>query len=138
MVDVNTFIEEKIDEIGSAVGDDNAVIALSGGVDSSTAAALAYEAVGDQLTPVYVDTGLMRKGETEQVWETFDYMNSLRVVDARERFLDELSGVTDPEQKRHAIGEQFIREFESVAREVDARFLVQGTIYPDRDRKSVV
>jgi len=132
MVDVDTFIEEKIDEIGSAVGDDNAVIALSGGVDSSTAAALAYEAVGNQLTPVYVDTGLMRKGETEQVRETFDYMDSLRVVDARERFLDELSGVTDPEQKRHAIGEQFIREFETVARDVDADYLVQGTIYPDR------
>jgi GMP synthase (glutamine-hydrolysing) len=132
MVDVDTFVEEKIDEIGSAVGDDNAVIALSGGVDSSTAAALAYEAVGNQLTPVYVDTGLMRKGETEQVRETFDYMDSLRVVDARERFLDELSGVTDPEQKRHAIGEQFIREFETVARDVDADYLVQGTIYPDR------
>ena len=132
MVDVDTFVEEKTDEIGSAVGDDNAVIALSGGVDSSTAAALAYEAVGDQLTPVYVDTGLMRKGETEQVRETFDYMDSLRVVDARERFLDELSGVTDPEQKRHAIGEQFIREFETVARDVDADYLVQGTIYPDR------
>ncbi|PSP25403.1 glutamine-hydrolyzing GMP synthase subunit GuaA [Halobacteriales archaeon QH_10_65_19] len=132
MVDVDTFVEEKIDEIGSAVGDDNAVIALSGGVDSSTAAALAYEAVGDQLTPVYVDTGLMRKGETEQVRETFAYMDSLRIVDARERFLDELSGVTDPEQKRHAIGEQFIREFETVARDVDADYLVQGTIYPDR------
>jgi GMP synthase (glutamine-hydrolysing) len=131
MVDVDTFVKEKIDEIGSAV-DDNAVIALSGGVDSSTAAALAYEAVGNQLTPVYVDTGLMRKGETEQVRETFAYMDSLRVVDARERFLDELSGVTDPEQKRHAIGEQFIREFETVARDVDADYLVQGTIYPDR------
>jgi GMP synthase (glutamine-hydrolysing) len=132
MVDPEAFIEEKIDEIGAAVGDRRAVIALSGGVDSSTAAALAYEALGDRLTPVYVDTGLMRKGETEGVRETFDYVESLRVVDARERFLDALSGVTDPEEKRHAIGEQFIREFESVAREVDARFLVQGTIYPDR------
>ena len=132
MVDVDSFVAEKITEIGDAIGDADAVIALSGGVDSSTAAALAYEAVGDQLTPVYVDTGLMRKGETEGVRETFDYMESLRVVDARERFLDALSGVTDPEEKRHAIGEQFIREFESVAREVDARFLVQGTIYPDR------
>ena len=119
-------------EIGDAIGDANAVIALSGGVDSSTAAALAYEAVGDQLTPVYVDTGLMRKGETEGIRETFDYMDSLRVVDARDRFLDELAGITDPEAKRHAIGEQFIREFETVAREVDADSLVQGTIYPDR------
>jgi GMP synthase (glutamine-hydrolysing) len=127
-----SFIEEKIDEIDEAIGDANAIIALSGGVDSSTAAALAYEAVGDQLTPVYVDTGLMRKGETEGIRETFAYMDSLRVVDARERFLDALEGVTDPEAKRHAIGEGFIREFERVARDVDASCLVQGTIYPDR------
>jgi GMP synthase (glutamine-hydrolysing) len=132
MVDVDSFVDEKVSEIAEAVGDANAVIALSGGVDSSTAAALAYEAVGDQLTPVYVDTGLMRKGETDQVRETFAYMDSLRVVDARDRFLDALAGVTDPEEKRHAIGEQFIREFETVAREVDADYLVQGTIYPDR------
>jgi len=132
MVDTEEFIDEKIAEIDHSVGDANAVIALSGGVDSSTAAALAYEALGDRLTPVYVDTGLMRKGETESVRETFAYMDSLRIVDARERFLDALSGITDPEEKRHAIGEQFIREFETVAREVDADYLVQGTIYPDR------
>jgi GMP synthase (glutamine-hydrolysing) len=132
MVDVESFVEEKVAEVGAAVGDANAIIALSGGVDSSTAAALAYEAVGDQLTPVYVDTGLMRKGETEQVRETFAYMDSLRIVDARDRFLDALAGVTDPEEKRHVIGEQFIREFETVARDVDADYLVQGTIYPDR------
>ncbi|MEF8851944.1 MAG: glutamine-hydrolyzing GMP synthase [Haloarculaceae archaeon] len=132
MVDAESFIEEKVTEVGDEVGDANAVIALSGGVDSSTAAALAYEAVGDQLTPVYVDTGLMRKGETEQIRETFDYMDSLRIVDAQERFLDELAGVTGPEEKRHAIGEQFIREFETVARDVGADYLVQGTIYPDR------
>jgi GMP synthase (glutamine-hydrolysing) len=132
MVDVDSFIEEKVEEITDAVGDANAVIALSGGVDSSTAAALAYEAIGDQLTPVYVDTGLMREGETDQIRETFDYMDSLRIVDAKARFLDELAGVTDPEAKRHVIGEQFIREFETVARDVDADYLVQGTIYPDR------
>jgi GMP synthase (glutamine-hydrolysing) len=132
MVDVDSFIDEKLAEIDETVGDDNAVIALSGGVDSSTAAALAYEAIGDQLTPVYVDTGLMRKGETEGIRETFAYMDSLRLVDARERFLDALDGLTDPEKKRHAIGEQFIREFETVAREVGADYLVQGTIYPDR------
>jgi GMP synthase (glutamine-hydrolysing) len=132
MVNPESFIDEKIAEIGDAIGDANAVIALSGGVDSSTAAALAYEAVGDQLTPVYVDTGLMRKGETEEIEETFSYMESLRIVDARERFLDALSGITDPEAKRHAIGEGFIREFETVARDVDADYLVQGTIYPDR------
>ncbi|MFP4633173.1 MAG: glutamine-hydrolyzing GMP synthase [Halobacteriales archaeon] len=126
------FVDDALREIEDEIGDANAVIALSGGVDSSTAAALAYEAVGDRLTPVYVDTGLMRKGETEQVRETFAYMDSLRVVDARDRFLGVLEGVVDPEDKRHAIGEQFIREFETVARDVDADYLVQGTIYPDR------
>jgi len=132
MVDVEPFIEEKIAEIDEAVGDANAVIALSGGVDSSTAATLAYEALGERLTPVYVDTGLMRKGETGDIRETFGYMESLRVVEAEGRFLDALAGVTDPEEKRHAIGEQFIREFETVARDVNADYLVQGTIYPDR------
>jgi GMP synthase (glutamine-hydrolysing) len=132
MVNTDEFIDDAIAEIRDQVGDAQAVIALSGGVDSSTAAALAYEAVGDQLTPVYVDTGLMRKGETEEIRETFDYMDSLRIVDAKDRFLDVLAGVTDPEEKRHAIGEQFIREFETVAEETDAQFLVQGTIYPDR------
>jgi GMP synthase (glutamine-hydrolysing) len=132
MVDVETFVRDARAEIAETVGDADAVIALSGGVDSSTAAALAYDALGDQLTPVYVDTGLMRKGETEGIRETFSYMDSLRIVDARDRFLDALDGVTDPEAKRHAIGEQFIREFETVAEEVGADFLVQGTIYPDR------
>ena len=132
MVDVDSFIPEAKAEGAEAVGDRNAVIALSGGVDSSTAAALAYEAVGDQLTPVYVDTGLMRKGETEGIRETFAYMDSLRVIDAKDRFLGALEGVTDPEEKRHAIGEQFIREFETVAGDVGADYLVQGTIYPDR------
>jgi len=132
MVDVDSFIPEAKAEIAEAIGDDRAIIALSGGVDSSTAAALAYEAVGDQLVPVYVDTGLMRKGETESVRETFSYMDSLRIVDARDRFLDRLDGVADPEEKRHSIGEGFIREFETVAEEVGADLLVQGTIYPDR------
>jgi GMP synthase (glutamine-hydrolysing) len=132
MVDTEQFIEESIDAVREEIGDANAVIALSGGVDSSVAAALAYEAVGDQLTPVYVDTGLMRKGETDQIRETFAYMESLQVVEAQDRFLDALSGVTDPEEKRHTIGEQFIREFEREARDTDADYLVQGTIYPDR------
>ena len=132
MVDVDSFIPEAKAEIAAEIGDETAIIALSGGVDSSTAAALAYEAVGDQLVPVYVDTGLMRKEETASIRETFSHMDSLRVVDAKDRFLDALAGITDPEEKRHAIGEQFIREFETVAREVDASMLVQGTIYPDR------
>ncbi|WP_142858210.1 glutamine-hydrolyzing GMP synthase [Salinigranum halophilum] len=132
MVDTESFIEEAVAEIEAAVGDGHAIIALSGGVDSSVAATLAYEALGDDLTPVYVDTGLMRKGETDQIRETFSFMESLEIVEAQERFLDALSGVTDPEEKRHVIGEQFIREFETMARESDADYLVQGTIYPDR------
>ncbi|MFB6110344.1 MAG: glutamine-hydrolyzing GMP synthase [Halodesulfurarchaeum sp.] len=132
MVDAESFIAEATAEIEAELGDETAIIALSGGVDSSTAAALAYRAVGEQLVPVYVDTGLMRKGETESVRETFSHMDTLRIVDARDRFLEALEGVTDPEEKRHVIGEQFIREFETVAREVDASILVQGTIYPDR------
>ncbi|SFR54955.1 glutamine-hydrolyzing GMP synthase [Halogeometricum limi] len=132
MVDTDSFIEEAKEEIRETVGDAHAIIALSGGVDSSVAAALAYEAIGEQLTPVYVDTGLMRKGETDQIRETFSFMESLRIVDAEDRFLDELEGVVDPERKREAIGAQFIREFEREARDTDADYLVQGTIYPDR------
>ena len=132
MVNPTEFIDEAVESISEQIGDDNAIIALSGGVDSSVAATLAYRAVGDQLTPVYVDTGLMRKGETEQISETFAFMDSLQIVDARERFLDALEGVTDPEEKRKVIGEQFIREFEREAKETDAKQLVQGTIYPDR------
>ncbi|WP_284013286.1 glutamine-hydrolyzing GMP synthase [Halobaculum litoreum] len=132
MVDVEEFIDEATTEISEAIGDANAIIALSGGVDSSVAAALAYRAIGEQLTPVYVDTGLMRKGETDQIRETFSFMESLEVVEAQDRFLDALAGVTDPEEKRHVIGEQFIREFEREAKETDAEYLVQGTIYPDR------
>ncbi|GAA0516823.1 GMP synthase (glutamine-hydrolysing) [Halorubrum aquaticum] len=132
MVETDEFIEDAVAEIREEIGDANAVIALSGGVDSSVAATLAYEAIGDRLTPVYVDTGLMRKGETEGVRETFSFMESLRVVEAQDRFFDRLEGVVDPEEKRHVIGEGFINEFETVAREVDADYLVQGTIYPDR------
>ena len=132
MVDAEQFIEEAIAEIDREVGDSRAVIALSGGVDSSVAAALAYEALGERLTPVYVDTGLMRKGETKSVRETFSYMESLRVVEAADRFFDALSGVTDPEEKRKIVGERFIRELEHEAREAEADYLVQGTIYPDR------
>ncbi len=132
MVDAEPFIEDAISEIEETVGDRNAVIGLSGGVDSSVAAALTHRAIGDQLTAVYVDTGLMRKGETEEIEETFAFMDGLRIVHAEERFLGALSGVTDPEEKRSVIGEQFIREFEREARDADADVLVQGTIYPDR------
>ncbi|PSP56432.1 glutamine-hydrolyzing GMP synthase subunit GuaA [Halobacteriales archaeon QH_7_66_36] len=132
MVDVEPFIDEAKAEIREAVGDEEAIIALSGGVDSSVAAALTHEAIGEHLTAVYVDTGLMRKGETAGIRETFEFMDGLKIVEAQDRFLDALAGVTDPEEKRHVIGEQFIREFEREAREADARYLVQGTIYPDR------
>ena len=132
MVDVESFVDEAIAEISEAVGDANAIIALSGGVDSSVSATLAYRAIGDRLTPIYVDTGLMRKGETDEIRETFSFMESLRVVEAQDRFLDALAGVIDPEEKRAVIGEQFIREFEREAREAEADYLVQGTIYPDR------
>ena len=132
MRDLEEFIASAVAEIDEEIGEANAVIALSGGVDSSVAAALAYEAIGERLTPVYVDTGLMRTGETAAIEDTFGYMESLRVIDARSRFLDALSGVTDPETKREVIGKAFIREFEREAREVNADYLVQGTIYPDR------
>jgi GMP synthase (glutamine-hydrolysing) len=132
MVDASSFIQEAVAEIREAIGTENAIIALSGGVDSSVSAALAHRAIGDQLTPVYVDTGLMRKGETAQIQDTFGYMDSLRVVHAEDRFLAALEGVTDPESKRHAIGQQFIHEFEREAKTTAADYLVQGTIYPDR------
>ena len=115
--------------------------ALSGGVDSSVAAALVQRAVGDQLTCVFVDHGLLREGEPEQVEQEFVAATGVRlvVVDARERFLQALAGLTDPEDKRKAIGEQFIRVFEQAARDVAGsaqaeghpiEFLVQGTLYP--------
>lgn len=132
MVEAESFVDSAVHDIRDEVGDARAIIALSGGVDSSTTAALAYEAIGEQLIPVYIDTGLMRKDETAEIEETFSYMERLRVVNAQGRFLDALSGVTDPEEKRVVIGEQFIREFERVAKDVDATYLVQGTIYPDR------
>ena len=132
MVDVDSFIPQAVEEIAEEVGDEQAIIALSGGVDSSVAATLAHRAIGDQLTPIYVDTGLMRKGETAGIKETFSFMERLQIVEAEERFLNALSGVVDPEEKRAVIGEAFIREFEREAKTIDATHLVQGTIYPDR------
>ncbi len=131
MVAPDEFVPEAVEEIRSQV-DGEAIIALSGGVDSSTSAALAYEALGEDLTAVYVDTGLMRKGETEEIRDTFHYMDNLRILDERERFLAALEGETDPERKRKIIGEEFIRVFEREARDAGADYLVQGTIYPDR------
>ena len=116
------------------MGGDRVLCALSGGVDSAVAAALVHRAIGGQLTCVFVDTGLMRSGEADQVEETFrrQFHVDLIHVKAVDRFFGVLKDVTDPELKRKAIGETFIRVFEEVARDVeDARFLVQGTLYPD-------
>ena len=129
-----SIIEEAVEEIRKKVGDNKIICGLSGGVDSATAAVLVHKAVGDQLTCVFVDHGLMRKGEGEQVEDTFrrHFHVNLIHVKAQERFLSRLEGVTDPEVKRKTIGEEFIRVFEEVAKELkDTHFLVQGTLYPD-------
>jgi GMP synthase (glutamine-hydrolysing) len=127
-------IERSVAAVREQVGDARVLCALSGGVDSAVAALLVHKAVGDRLTCVFVDTGLLREGEPEQVEETFGrhFRVPLVHVKAADRFLERLAGVTDPEEKRRRIGEEFIRVFEEVAREhADARFLVQGTLYPD-------
>ncbi|HEX4979131.1 MAG TPA: glutamine-hydrolyzing GMP synthase [Acidimicrobiales bacterium] len=139
-----SIIESAVDAIRAQVGDEQVICGLSGGVDSAVAAALVHKAVGDQLTCVYVDTGLMRAGESEQVEDTFrrQFHVELVHVKAADRFLEALDDVLDPERKRTVIGETFWRVFAEAAREVggpsgpdgaagDARFLVQGTLYPD-------
>ncbi len=130
MVDVEKFVEKAIKEIRERVKDGKAIIALSGGVDSSVCTVLAYRAIGDRLIPVFVDTGLMREGEPERIKEIFGPMG-LVFVDAKEQFFSVLKGVTDPEEKRKKIGELFVRIFERVAEEHGAEYLIQGTIYPD-------
>ena len=128
-------IDTQVDLIREQVGEEGRVIcALSGGVDSAVAAALVHKAVGDRLTCVYVDTGLMRKNESDQIVETFGRHQKIELkhVNASERFFEHLDGVTEPEAKRKTIGEQFIRVFEAAKSEVvGAKFLVQGTLYPD-------
>jgi GMP synthase (glutamine-hydrolysing) len=127
-------IERAVATIRAQVGRAEVLCALSGGVDSAVAALLVHKAVGEQLTCVFVDTGLLREGEPEQVEETFGrhFRVPLMHVKAEDRFLDRLADVFDPEDKRRRIGEEFIRVFEEVAREQRrARFLVQGTLYPD-------
>lgn len=128
------FKGEAIAAIKAKVGDGKVICGLSGGVDSSVAAVLIHEAIGDQLTCVYVDTGMMRKGESDQVVALFEkhYNINLIHVDAEEQFLDLLEGVTDPEEKRKIIGGTFIDIFEREAKKVGgAKFLAQGTLYPD-------
>jgi GMP synthase (glutamine-hydrolysing) len=129
-----SIIEEAVAEIQAQVGTERVICGLSGGVDSAVAAALVHKAVGDQLTCVFVDTGLLRLNEAEQVEDTFtrQFKVDLVHVKAGDRFLGALNDVIEPERKRKIIGETFIRVFEEVAREHDdARFLVQGTLYPD-------
>jgi GMP synthase (glutamine-hydrolysing) len=136
------IVEEQTDRIREQVGTGRAICGLSGGVDSAVAAALVQRAIGDRLTCVFVDHGLLRKGEAEQVEQDFVAATGVRlhVVDASEAFLAALAGVVDPEEKRKIIGREFIRAFERAAREITARggehgepteFLVQGTLYPD-------
>ncbi len=130
-------VDDLIAAVRAQVGDARVICGLSGGVDSSVAAALVQRAVGDQLTCVFVDHGLLRAGEAEQVEKDFVAATGvdLVVVDASQQFLAALAGVTDPETKRKAIGREFIRAFEGAARDISAReevrFLVQGTLYPD-------
>jgi GMP synthase (glutamine-hydrolysing) len=133
----SNIIDDQVAAIRARVGDKQVMCGLSGGVDSAVAAALVHKAIGDQLTCVFVDHGLLRAGEAEQVEK--DYVQAtgirLKVVDASETFLGHLDGVVDPEQKRKIIGREFIRTFEAAARELDEErdieFLVQGTLYPD-------
>nr|WP_062337687.1 glutamine-hydrolyzing GMP synthase [Herbidospora sakaeratensis] len=131
------IVEDAVDAVKAKIGDGRAICALSGGVDSAVAAAIVQRAIGDRLTCVFVDHGLLRKGEAEQVERDFVEITGvkLRVVDAAERFLKALSGVTDPEEKRKIIGREFIRVFEDEQRAILADgpvdFLVQGTLYPD-------
>jgi len=132
-----SFIESTIAGIREQVGDDRVLLALSGGVDSAVAAALIHRAIGDQLTPVFVNNGLLREGEPEMVQEVFGrhFGMNLVYVDASDRFLGRLKGVTDPEEKRKTIGDEFIRVFERAAVEQSGttpfRYLAQGTLYPD-------
>ncbi|MGX8728014.1 MAG: glutamine-hydrolyzing GMP synthase, partial [Lachnospiraceae bacterium] len=128
------FIEEQVKEIREQVGDKKVLLALSGGVDSSVVAALLIRAIGENLVCVHVNHGLLRKGEPEQVIEVFKNQMgaNLIYIDATDRFLDLLAGVTDPETKRHIIGEEFIKVFAEEAKKLEGiEFLGQGTIYPD-------
>ncbi|RYQ10416.1 GMP synthetase [Bifidobacterium pseudolongum subsp. globosum] len=140
--DAANIIDDQVKKIREQVGDAQVICGLSGGVDSAVAAALVHRAVGDQLTCVFVDHGLLRKGEAEQVKHDFVAATGIRLiaVDASADFLDALKGVSDPETKRKIIGEKFIRTFEKAQRQVieaagsegkEVRFLVQGTLYPD-------
>jgi GMP synthase (glutamine-hydrolysing) len=130
ITDTEEFINDAIRLIQEKSGGEKVVIALSGGVDSSVCAELASRAIGERLIPIYVDTGLMRKGETARISEIFGPVG-LKVVNAADEFLDALEGESDPEKKRKIVGERFIRVFEREAVKTGAKYLLQGTIYPD-------
>lgn len=128
------FVEEAIREIRARVGDQRVLLALSGGVDSSTLAFLLHQAIGDQLTCMFIDQGFMRKGEPERLVEIFDEQFHIPVayINARDRFIDKLKGVTDPEEKRRLIGHEFIAVFEEESKRLGPfDYLAQGTLYPD-------
>ncbi len=128
------FINQTVEEIRKTVKNDRVILGLSGGVDSSVAAALIYKAIGNQLTCIFVDTGLLRYKEAEEVMSEYKSMPNLNIIkiDAQKRFFDSLSGVTDPEEKRKIIGKEFFEVFESCKSQYsEAKFLAQGTIYPD-------
>jgi GMP synthase (glutamine-hydrolysing) len=131
MFDAEAFVNEKVEEIRNAI-EGRAIIACSGGVDSTVAAALVSRAIGDRLLTIYVNNGFMRKGETEAVEAMFKRVGmNYRLIDASDEFFEAMNGVTDPEKKRKVIGERFIRVFEREAKEYGAKYLVQGTIAPD-------
>ena len=128
-----SIIKMAINEIRETARNNKAIIALSGGIDSSTAAVLSSKALGKNLTAVFVNHGFMREGEPEFVKETFEKMGiNLLIIDAEDKFLRKLKGIKDPEKKRRIIGEEFIRVFEETAKDLGAEYLIQGTIYPDR------
>lgn len=130
--DAEEFVNEQLDAVTKQIGDQEAVIAVSGGVDSTVAAAIVQKAIGDRLHAIYVDTGFMRKGESEEVEAMYKRMGlNLTVVHARDEYFEALQGVTEPEQKRKIIGEKFIRIFERESKATGAKILVQGTIAPD-------
>ncbi len=131
MLEPSVFIDDTVLELKTIIGDKKAIIALSGGVDSSVASVLASRAIGKNLVAVFVDHGLLREGEAEYVEKAFKDRLNLRLIDASSEFLSRLNGVSDPEEKRKIIGEVFINVFERIAGELGAECLVQGTIAPD-------
>ena len=131
---MENYIESTVKQIKERVGNKQVILGLSGGVDSSVAAALINKAIGKQLTCIFVDTGLLRKNEAKQVMEVYakNFDMNIKCVNAEERFLTKLAGVTDPETKRKIIGKEFVEVFNEEAKKIEgAEFLAQGTIYPD-------